>query len=393
MIPKSIIAALIVRICTGSISLLASGFLCFTIWVSPKGLQSPYSRIIFGFSVADVLQSIGVVLSPFLSPANDPDYIFSKGTVASCEGIGFILIMGSHAILWYILFLTYYFLKRVKYKQTPQDFAKCEEKLISTFIWIYAIATSVYPLIKEQINATKHGGVCMIAPRPFDCVTNGEECTRGENANRSVLLFSIILVVIVFLLLIIVLVTFTCYMYNAEKAIQPTSGSNNDNAQRRTHKGMDLTKQAAHQSILYILAFLLVYSGTILALILRLLKVENTAVTFWFVSLFYPIGGFLNMIIYTRPKVQALKKLIPELPNFVAFFIVILAGGETPSLADLGFDDRNRPISTEDIHQRTERMRMVLYWTKALNMKNLMKKTEGVSGISIDCEQKMKMND
>lgn len=157
MIPKNIIAAQIVRIFTGSISFLASGFLCFTIWVSPKGLQTPYSRIIFGFSFADILQSIGVVLSPFLSPADNPGSIFSKGTVASCEGIGLLLTMGSHAILFYILFLTYYFLKRVKYKQTPQDFAKCEEKFIFAFIWIYAIATSVYPLIKEQINATKYG--------------------------------------------------------------------------------------------------------------------------------------------------------------------------------------------------------------------------------------------
>ena len=157
MIPRHIIAAQIVRIFTGFISFLASGFLCFTIWISPKGLQTPYSRIIFGFSIADILQSIGVVLSPFLSPADNPDAMFSRGTVASCEGIGLFLVMGSHAIPWYILFLTYYFLKRVKYKQTPQDFSKREEKFIFAFIWIYAIATSIYALIKEQINATEYG--------------------------------------------------------------------------------------------------------------------------------------------------------------------------------------------------------------------------------------------
>lgn len=157
-IPKNIIAAQIVGIFTGSLSLLASAFLCFTIWVSPRGLQTPYSRIIFGFSVADILQSIGVVLSPFLSPADNPDAMFSRGTVKSCEGIGFILLMGSHAIFWYILYLTYYFLKRVKFKQAPQDFARCEEKFIFAFIWIYAIATSIYPLTKKQINATQYGG-------------------------------------------------------------------------------------------------------------------------------------------------------------------------------------------------------------------------------------------
>lgn len=160
MIPKNIVAALIVRICGASISFLASSFLCFTIWVSPKGgLQTPYSRIIFGFSIADILQSLGMILSPFLSPADNPESIFSRGTVASCEGIGLLFVMGSHAITWYILFLTYYFLKRVKYKQTPKDFAKCEEKFIFAFIWIYAIVTSVYPLIEGEINATIYGSV------------------------------------------------------------------------------------------------------------------------------------------------------------------------------------------------------------------------------------------
>lgn len=157
MIPKNIIASVIVRMVSAAISLVASSFLCFTIWCSHTGLLSPYSRIIFGLSVADILQSTGMLLSPFLSPADDPGAIFSQGTVASCEGVGFLVVMGSHAIAWYTLFLTYYFLKRVKFKKKPQDFAKREEKFIFAFIWIYAIVTSVYPLIKGEINATNFG--------------------------------------------------------------------------------------------------------------------------------------------------------------------------------------------------------------------------------------------
>ena len=157
MIPKNIIASVIVRMVTAVISLVASSFLCFTIWCSQTGLLSPYSRIIFGLSFADILQSTGMLLSPFLLPADDPGAIFSQGTVASCEGVGFLLTMGSHSIIWYALFLTYYFLKRVKFKNTPRDFARCEEKVIFAFIWIYAITTSVYPLIKGEINATVYG--------------------------------------------------------------------------------------------------------------------------------------------------------------------------------------------------------------------------------------------
>ncbi|GFH61521.1 predicted protein [Chaetoceros tenuissimus] len=445
MIPKNIIAAQIVRIFTGSISFLASGFLCFTIWVSPKGLQTPYSRIIFGFSVADILQSIGVVLSPFLSPADNPGSIFSKGT----------------------------------YKQTPQDFAKCEEKFIFAFIWIYAIATSVYPLIKQQINATKYGSFCMIASRPFNCEsTDLVECTRGVNAKRSSLFFTIGPIVVIFLLLIIVLGAFTCYMYNAEKAIQPPSrsrpqpknrasrlikslrkskdeketkqaeprakivvpqneqncnyapvetasfqkaseklethllekeegeanqvsiqeptplrsssvvnhsrtgqpssaASEGNNSVRRVHEGMDLTKKAAQQSILYILAFMLVYSGPLLALLLRFSKTKNTSANYWIISLFYPIGGFLNMIIYTRPKVKALKELIPDLPIIICFLVILCSGGETPSLADLQLEEPPAYVTSvglpqHEVQQEPRRPRQsednssIGYWLKKI---------------------------
>ena len=263
----------------------------------------------------------------------------------------------------------------------------------------------------------------MIASRPFNCESSDLiECTRGENAKRSSLFFNIGPIVVIFLLLIIVLGTFTCYMYRAEKAIQPPSsprphrarrlikrlqegkenqeveareggvvsnnGLNNsdnpvntapqaletrliekerdesiqeptaprrsssvvnhsrslqsssavsegNNNARRIHEGMDLTKSAAQQSILYILAFMLVYSGPLLALLLRFSKTKNTSANYWIISLFYPCGGFLNMVIYTRPKVKALKEMIPDLPILICFLVILCSGGETPSLSDL----------------------------------------------------------
>ena len=98
---------------------------------------------------------------------------------------------------------------------------------------------------------------------------------------------------------------------------------------------MKLTKEAAKQSILYVCAFLLVYIGPLIELAIAVAKVSRNEISFWITSLFYPIGGLLNMIIYTRPKVQALKKLVPELSMFICFVSVVLCGGEVPSVADL----------------------------------------------------------
>lgn len=133
-------------------------------------------------------------------------------------------------------------------------------------------------------------------------------------------------ILFVFLCLVAVLITFTCYIYNAEKHLQ----------------GNELTKKATIQSVLYILAFMVVYSGPMILVVSRFSGNENSTVNFWITSIFYPIGGFLNMLIYTRPKVEALKKLEPQIPVIICFIGIILAGGEVPSLADL---DRSNPGS------------------------------------------------
>lgn len=39
------------------------------------------------------------------------------------------------------------------------------------------------------------------------------------------------------------------------------------------------------------------------------------------------------MIIYTRPKVKAVRKVIPDLPKFVGFWVIVLSG--SPNLMDL----------------------------------------------------------
>ena len=487
MVSKSIFAAQIVRCITASISLIGSSILSLMIIASEKGFKSPYSRIIWGLSLGDILQSLMILLSPFLSPADNPDSIFRMGSVRSCEVLGFFGSIGGTAVPLYTLFLTYYFLRRVKYKVKPEQFAKFEEKLICALILIYSIATNTAALATGHINATNYGSMCMVASRPYDCVSNNaKECTRGEKANLYSLVTPIVPIVISFLCLFVVLGMFTCHVYNIEKLLVvsrqaatsneqkplrakkvnqnqldanmqvllekykqnksaeypflaeaclakngkeeseetvqkfdfilsssldddtpvslkndklqdidsgdkksgksqkdrpqqpafPTSldeenaaslrdqlqhnkaseaeknfKSQKDNTQQHQAQGMSMTKEAGLQSILYILAFMLVYSGPVIALFSRFSKADNTEANYWIISLFLPIGGIFNMLIYTRPKVKALKELIPELSIFMCFVCVIAFGGECPSLVDLQFSssDENSPVENDNM--------------------------------------------
>ncbi|GFH46304.1 hypothetical protein CTEN210_02778 [Chaetoceros tenuissimus] len=394
-------AAMIIRCIMGGISTVSSSLLLFFIYCAPKGLQSPYSRIIFGLSLADVLQSLGVLLGPFAAP-KDPLNIFGIGNIHSCEAIGFLTIIGFLAVPWYTLHLTYYFLKRVKYKVKPTDFANGEEKWIHILIWTYSISAVTYALVKGQINATKGGNMCVISDSPVGCEkTPNQECERGEGANTTNIATAVASLVTVFIALFLVLGAFTLHVYFSEKQLQPSKEkqgkltslrkrpnkefSKNESEEKKNEEiteflsspdpkmesmqislaieeskndveeakqqdqerevkplskheqealDLVLTKSAVAQSSLYIFAFMIVYLGPIIALVSG--YNQNTLqVVFWWTSIFYPCGGVFNILIYTRPKVQAVKKSIPLMPRIICFLIVLLSGGETPNLMDI----------------------------------------------------------
>ena len=69
---------------------------------SHNGLnKSPYSRIIFGLSVADIIQeSAGMIISPFAVPSDSTRIYapWAKGTIGACEAAGFFLQVGASAV-------------------------------------------------------------------------------------------------------------------------------------------------------------------------------------------------------------------------------------------------------------------------------------------------------
>jgi hypothetical protein len=64
------------------------------------------------------------------------------------------------------------------------------------------------------------------------------------------------------------------------------------------------------------------------------LRIPPLAWSFWCISIFWPLGGFFNILIYTRPKVARYKDSNPEYLRLYVFLIVVLSGGEVPTEVD-----------------------------------------------------------
>lgn len=103
---------LIAKTVCSSISLIFSGMMVFMIITEPEtGLASPYSRIIFFLSIGDIIFSSSFILGPHLIPKDDPNGIWAKGNVASCDAVGFLQHTGSALNQLYTVRRIYVFVK------------------------------------------------------------------------------------------------------------------------------------------------------------------------------------------------------------------------------------------------------------------------------------------
>lgn len=291
-------------------------------------------------------------------------------------------------------------MRRVKFGVTQNVFARKEEKWGHVAVIAFTILFPTIALFRKEINASTSTGImCFIASSPPDCARDDEiECERGEHADIYAGIFGAA-GGMVFICLLVVLTMFTHHVYSIEKHftyskkedsesnktpkkennfirrseessnasndddlleevnLDPPSSSNltegaidlhnQDQIEKNPRK--NLSRQALNQSLLYIVAFLLIYMPGMFQLVLKMAGFEALAdsdIFLWWVSFCYPLGGVLNILIYTRPKVQKLRDQVPGLPRIPALMVVVWSGGEVPSLVDLGFVRRPDSVPT-----------------------------------------------
>ena len=368
--------AQIIRMCTASISFTASSTIAIMIIRSDKGLCSPYSRIIFGLSIADIMQSLGIIVSPLAAPSDTLDAPWAMGSTGFCSATGFVLNVGGVAVPFYTLFLTHYFLQRVKYKLTPAQFARKMECRITTCIWFFPVIGGLVGLVNGYFNPGPRGSLCVMVDKPLSCGIDPKtygDCVRGQNAYLAALILLVLPFLLSFTMIVINLARFTFHVYQQEQMFkptnqEPTNGGSDGNGyidrtssaaadaeitiirdKGRTRRGVpgSLAKQSLVQSSLYIASFIICWFGPTITAIMVAFRMPPPAWTFLCVSIFWPLGGFFNILIYTRPKVSRYKDSNPEYSRLYVFLIIVLSGGEVPTEIDFG-DDQNDFIAERE---------------------------------------------
>ena len=221
----------------------------------------------------------------------------------------------------------------------------------------------------------------MIMDNPVDCSTDPDTygtCIRGQNAPKYAMVIFGVPGALTFLMLVANLVRLTIHVHLEERLMradtihntnEDTGGGSGGTLRskaavffccNRSHQhqsddpqhdhgntsaqAQSLAMQSLVQSSMYIASFFLVYSAPIVVVGMAVAGKSRPDWVLWDSAIFWPLGGFFNILIYTRPKVAAMRKAYPEYSHvswLVFFLAVVFSGGEVPRGMHIGCEDES----------------------------------------------------
>ncbi|GFH52378.1 hypothetical protein CTEN210_08854 [Chaetoceros tenuissimus] len=204
------------QISSGSVSFLSSSTLAYMIKTKKNGLHTPYRRLIFAVSAADILQSICFTLGPFLNVSTVPQAFWAVGNTSTCRLDGFLLGLGSTAAPLYTCSLCIYYYCKLQKKMTNEKIAYKVERWLHFVILTFVVATNTYALASNMFNSSTTGTFCKYAVTPSGCRQRPDifgECNASPDP-KSVTIFNVMnLVVLPIVSLFGTLVLFAILIY------------------------------------------------------------------------------------------------------------------------------------------------------------------------------------
>ncbi len=346
-------------------------------WIGSEG-STPYRRIILGLSISDIFFSLAFLTGPLSVPESKVSWT-ADHEVTSCKANGFILQVGATAVGLHTCYLCFYYLCKLKYRMSDEAFTYKLEGKIRAVIVVFCLAAGIVPLVMDAYHTTSVlKSFCTISPVPTGCLIEPEvvgECDSAHGKRDSILktIFITGIHSITFLGIIVMMALLYRHTYTLNQFVKretevhvptrlrsgnfnsgtsvdveeiPLSNDENTNVEhaekdeennigvpqetlqnisRLYHK--EMTIQAAS----YVVACFIIYTPTMVSLLFD--KAPDFLLA---VAMFtFPIGGFLNILVYTRPKVAELRRAHPTCSWMRGFWLVLKAGGEIPNEVDL----------------------------------------------------------
>ncbi len=341
-VPPSFKSLAITQMSTAFVSFVASAAMAATIAWTGNGLSVPYRRIIFGLSICDIAQSLGLLLGPLSVPSDIPN-CWGQGNSTTCRISAFLLTAGTIAVPIYTCFIAWYYLCKLKYRMSDENFTLKTETKIHTSIAIFVIGFTLMALVLDTFHTVPAKTLCSISTIPLGCrIYPGMEGCDTTITARVDTLFA----TIQFLrgACIAAMISMMSMIYwHAMKQINtflPISWCCPRIVERRQNQRQSqehvsylasvYRNEIVVQTSCFVGAFCITYIPESTLYIVILSGGRPSRSQIYLSRILYPLGGLFNILVHCRPKASSLHRDHPDLWWFHCLWLVLKAGGELP---------------------------------------------------------------
>lgn len=310
---------------TGTMSVLGSGSILHDV-LSDGGekLKRPYHRILLGLSTADALSSLALALSTLPIPARTAGVYRAIGTTSTCTAQGFFVQLYVLSCFYSVILSAYYLLLG-KYRLSDEEIATYEK-------WMHAAAIALglgFALLGLPLTLYNSANLwCWVAAYPHDCENAAgspgpRPCERGQNAwlFRWLIFYIPIWLSVGAVVAMMSIITQSVYAEEKEmvrlqnelrhhgdqqEAGSGSGGGTSTNAPLAVYKNRyERSKLVSRQAAFYVAGFLVSILFASVNRLYQLITGRNSFALLLGHSIFAPLQGFFNMIIYRHGKVTA----------------------------------------------------------------------------------------
>lgn len=288
--------------CAGSCSVTISSY---------REIQSIYQRLVLSLSIADAIGSLTNIFHPFLLPRYVRDYglLWASGNASTCSAMGFFFALCPALVSFFSLYLSSFFFLKVRYN--TQD----------------RIIQRRYLLPGNIVAVTSCLGIALVgvairgyAPRVYHNICNFGDCVIGyvdeceQETGLSWYLGWIHVALIVVPGLVALCLTIAVY-FSVRAKLKASRRYHFQGADMQTND--DKLKATRTQAILYCLAY---WNSFFWYLVFGIvggddkIMVEKEGTPPYFAMqllawMFFPLQGFVNFLVYTRPRYLQWRKI------------------------------------------------------------------------------------
>ena len=328
---------------SGALSLLGSAMIIYILMKSKKRLSTCYYRLVFGMSFTDILSSSIFTLC-----------LVPRRSDLACTIQGMIFHLGVTTTPMYNASLCIYFVASIVFGKQEEWIKKRLEPFLHCVPIIWNTFASIFLMITGSINDV--GPICWVGSKPLDCVEDPNiECERGIKAAQYRYIFVGYQTFINFSIITVSMITLCLKVTKREKRMSgrfpvgrlddvivsfESMNGNNINARqgnvtlkiyKKTPRNSASQQKVVKQAGVYVSAYFFPFFFPSVHYFYKSFAGRRSFALWITMSVFMPLQGFFNAIVFIRPRFISLREKNPEI-SFLKLFLVAIKISDLESL-------------------------------------------------------------